>query len=134
MSVVIEQLKQRKHSSGGVGRVARVLGPVVGDQLDRDRPVEPRVARAVDDRHPAAPELALDLVLMADGDDGALVKRLVSRLAHARHPAGDWRSHVGKRDGAGKVCGEDGYGMAIIGWRGGRTRAAILPPARRTRQ
>jgi hypothetical protein len=31
--------------------------------LDRDVPIEPRIAREVDDPHSAAPDLALDLVL-----------------------------------------------------------------------
>src|SRR3989337_118737 len=36
MSVVIEKLKERKHSSGGVGRVARVIGPVVDVEFPVD--------------------------------------------------------------------------------------------------
>jgi hypothetical protein len=35
-------------------------------QLDRDVALEPQVARAVDDPHPAAAELALDVVLLAE--------------------------------------------------------------------
>ena len=36
MSVVIEKLKERRHSSGGVGRVARVIGPVVDVEFPVD--------------------------------------------------------------------------------------------------
>src|SRR3978361_2326115 len=36
MSVVIDSVKDRKHSSGGVGRVARVIGPVVDVEFPVD--------------------------------------------------------------------------------------------------
>ena len=41
-------------AEGGVG------GAVVGDQLDRDRPPEAELGRAVDDAHPARPGDGLD--------------------------------------------------------------------------
>ena len=51
-------------------RGARLAQEVAGQrrrageqQLDRDAPAEPHVAREIDDPHPAAPELANDLVL-----------------------------------------------------------------------
>ena len=55
---------------------ARVLGEVLGEQLDRDVALQPRVERELDGRHAADAEAALEPV--------AVGEELVSHCAHPR--------------------------------------------------
>ena len=48
-------------------RTDRVGGELRRQRLDRDEPVEPAIAREVDDAHAAAPDHFLDRVLRRDG-------------------------------------------------------------------
>ncbi len=64
---------------------ALILGELGRDQLERDRPIEPRVDRPVDDAHPAAADLSFDPIT-AEGrvgrDPGRL--ELCEHHSHAR--------------------------------------------------
>ena len=78
----------RVHQPGGGQRLAaearderRVVGQVLGQQLDRDVALEPLVERQVDRRHPADAEAALDPV--APGDR---LSRLVTRYRRVPLP------------------------------------------------
>ena len=57
-------------------RIAGIVRELGRQHLDRDGAVEPEIARAIDDRHPAAADLALELVLAAEGGDHSVVQRL----------------------------------------------------------
>ena len=52
------------------------------NELDRDRPFQPRVERLVDDRHPAAPDFPFDLV-PPDRPDSPVAHLSAPSRAHA---------------------------------------------------
>src|SRR5204863_1747210 len=64
----------------------RVARQMWRKDLDRDEPVEPLVACAEDDAHPATPDLALDGVLAGEGgaDGGELLGFGIDRRGHSR--------------------------------------------------
>jgi hypothetical protein len=62
---VVERCRQPRFAQEALPE-ALVLGQLRGDQLERDRPVQRYVGRAVHDTHPAAPDQLLNAVAGED--------------------------------------------------------------------
>jgi hypothetical protein len=67
---VVDRADVRVVQRGGGARVApearpraRIRGELGGQELERDKPLEPRVLRPVDNSHPAAAELSHDAIV-----------------------------------------------------------------------
>jgi hypothetical protein len=80
------ELGERPRLALEAGQPVRVGRELVGQRLDRDGPVEPRVAAEVDDAHPSAPDLAVDGVRSDAGSGarrhgGSLLEHASRRLA-----------------------------------------------------
>jgi hypothetical protein len=87
--------------AGAEGGIVRELR---GEDLDRDEPLEPEIARPIDHGHAAAADLVLDLVLVAEGVGDAVAEG----IGHG----GDTRETAtfvsGADAGAGRGCANAG--------------------------
>jgi hypothetical protein len=89
--VRVRQLRRRPRLAQEPLAVRRVGGPLARQHLDRDRPLEPEVARQQHDAHAAAPELALDRVLAPE--DRRQLRELRVVEARARLGRGGGEAH-----------------------------------------